>query len=210
VRLYLIRHGRTRWNKEEVFRGTADVPLDEMGRREAEKVAEALCGRGIEVVYSSPLSRAKETAEAIAARCGAPLHIMEELRDLDFGEWQGLSRLEVQERYPDLYFLWEREPHRVVFPGGEDLDAVRKRATGALERIKEAHPHQGVALVSHRVVLKVLTCFLLGLDNSHFWHILQDTAAISCFRFDGTKWIVQYLNDTCHLRSLSPEEKADF
>jgi len=210
VRLYLIRHGRTRWNREEVFRGTVDVPLDEVGRREAEKVAEALRERGIEVVYSSPLSRAKETAEAIAARCKVPLCIMEELRDLDFGEWQGLSRLEVKERYPELYNLWEREPHRVAFPGGEDLDAVLRRVARALQKIREAHPNQGVALVSHRVVLKVLTCFLLGLDNSHFWRILHDTAAISCFSFDGTKWIVQCLNDTCHLRSLPHEEKADF
>ena len=204
MRLFLVRHGRTQWNKEEIFRGRADIPLDEVGRKEAERVADRLQGEDIGLVLSSPLSRAREMAEVIAKGCGAPLEVREGLIDLDFGEWQGLSHQEVKERYPELYRRWKERPHEVIFPGGEDLEEVKRRALGVIEEVRgQGH---GVVIVTHRVVLKVLICALLGLDNSHFWHILQDTAAINCFRFDGKRWILHYLNDTCHLLPLKGRE----
>ena len=119
--LFLVRHGRTDWNKEGVFRGHKDVPLDEVGRKEALLVGERLKGEGIKGVYSSPLSRAKETAEAIAQFHNAEVEVVEELIDLHFGEWEGMSLKEVQEQYPDFYQLWQKVPHRVMFPGGEGL-----------------------------------------------------------------------------------------
>ena len=130
MRLFLVRHGRTQWNKEEIFRGRADIPLDEVGRKEAERVADRLQGEDIGLVLSSPLSRAREMAEVIAKGCGAPLEVREGLIDLDFGEWQGLSHQEVKERYPELYRRWKERPHEVIFPGGEDLEEVKRRALG--------------------------------------------------------------------------------
>ncbi|MBN1254949.1 MAG: histidine phosphatase family protein [Deltaproteobacteria bacterium] len=209
--LFLVRHGRTGWNKEQIFRGSKDVPLDEVGRAEARLVGERLKGEEIKAVYSSPLSRAKETAQAIAQFYNLEVQSLEGLVDLHFGEWEGLSREEVEKRYPDLYQQWEQEPHRVIFPGGEGLAAVTSRAMKAVEDIIKRHPQEGVALVSHRVVLKVLICALLGLDNSHFWNIAQDTTAINCFHHRNGTWICNFLNDTCHLKEVGGEGvKVDF
>jgi broad specificity phosphatase PhoE len=209
--LFLVRHGRTGWNKEQIFRGTKDVLLDTVGREEALLVGERLKGEGIRAVYSSPLSRAKGTAEAIARFYNLEVQVLAGLIDLNFGEWEGLSIEEVKKRYLDLYQRWQQEPHRVIFPGGEGLDAVRSRVIEAVGDVVARHPQEAVVLVSHRVVLKVLICALLGLANSHFWNIGQDTAAINCFRYRDGRWIVALLNDTCHLKGVGEERgKVDF
>jgi broad specificity phosphatase PhoE len=209
--LFLVRHGRTGWNKEQIFRGHKDVPLDEVGREEARLVSERLMGEKIKAVFSSPLSRARETAEAVARSHNVEVQVMAGLTDLNFGEWEGLSLVEVKGRHPDLYGQWQGAPHEVIFPGGEGLAAVRTRAMKAVEEIVERHPQDAVALVSHRVVLKVLICALLGLDNSHFWNIAQDTTAINCFNHRNGTWIVNFVNDTCHLKGVGEERgKVDF
>ena len=209
--LFLVRHGRTGWNKEQIFRGHKDVPLDEVGREEARLAGERLRGEGIMGVFSSPLSRARETAEAVARFHKIEVQVLEGLNDLNFGEWEGMSRHEVEERYPDLCAQWQGAPHEVIFPGGEGLATVRIRAMKAVEDIIKQHPQEGVALVSHRVVLKVLICALLGLDNSHFWNIAQDTTAINCFYHRNGTWICNFLNDTCHVKEVGGErEKVDF
>ena len=211
TQLFLVRHGRTGWNKEQIFRGTKDIPLDEVGKDEALLVGERLKGEGIRAVYSSPLARAKETAEAIAGFHNVEVQCLEGLVDLHFGEWEGLSLKEVKGQYPVLYQEWLKAPHKVIFPGGEGLDAVRSRAREAVEGIMAHHLQEAVALVSHRVVLKVLICALLGLDNSHFWNIAQDTTAINCFHHRNGTWIVNFLNDTCHLKGVGEERgKVDF
>jgi len=211
TRLFLVRHGRTGWNKEQIFRGTKDVPLDGVGREEALMVGERLKGEGLRAVYSSPLARAKETAEAVARFHSLEVQVMAGLNDLNFGEWEGQSLEEVKRQYPDLYHQWLQTPHQVVFPGGEGLDAVSSRAMKVVEEISERHPQETVALVSHRVVLKVLICALLGLDNSHFWNIGQDTTAINCFHYKNGRWIAALLNDTCHLKGVGEERvRVDF
>jgi broad specificity phosphatase PhoE len=139
------------------------------------------------------------------------VQVMAGLNDLNFGEWEGLSLTAVKRQYPDLYHQWLQAPHQVVFPGGEGLDAVSSRAMKVIGEIIERHPQEAVALVSHRVVLKVVICALLGLDNSHFWNIGQDTTAINCFRYKNGSWIVALLNDTCHLKGVGDEKgKVDF
>jgi broad specificity phosphatase PhoE len=209
--LFLVRHGRTGWNKEQIFRGTKDVPLDAVGREEALMVGERLKGERIRAVFSSPLARAAETAEAIARFHNVEVQVLAGLTDLNFGEWEGMSLQEVKKKYPDLYQQWLQAPHQVVFPGGEGLDAVRSRAMKVVEGIIERHPQETVALVSHRVVLKVVICALLGLDNSHFWNIGQDTTAVNCFHYKNGSWIVALLNDTCHLKRVGDEKgKVDF
>jgi broad specificity phosphatase PhoE len=209
--LFLVRHGRTGWNKEQIFRGTKDIPLDEVGRKEALLVGGRLKVEEIKAVYSSPLARAKETAEAIARFHNVEVQNLPGLTDLNFGAWEGQSLDEVKKQFPDLYQQWLQTPHHVMFPGGEGLDTVRSRAMKAIEEIIERHPQETVALVSHRVVLKVLVCALLGLDNSHFWNIAQDTTAINCFQHRDGTWICNFLNDTCHLKGVGEERgKVDF
>lgn len=202
MELYLIRHGRTAFNRERVFRGRIDLPLDEGGRAEAEALARRLKGSGIQALYSSPLLRARQTAAVIAEALGLEVRIAPELIDLDFGLWQGLGVKEVQEAYSELYRKWIEAPHEVVFPQGEGLKDVEERVIPLVERLKQVHGEEKVALVSHRVVLKVLICRLLGLGLDAFWRVDQGTAALNRFHWDGRKWVAKAINDTCHLDSI--------
>ena len=211
TRVYLIRHGTTEWNREEIFRGRVDCGLNETGRAEARAVAAYFDGVNLEGIYTSPLARAAETAAAIAAGRGMEVVSDPAFIDLDFGEWQGHPLKEVRERYPELYRAWRERPREVTFPGGENLDQVRERAWEGLLKVVRENPERTVVIVSHRVITKILICAALGLDNSHFWQIKQDTTAINCLEYARGIFIVSLLNDTCHLKSIHPRGgKKDF
>jgi broad specificity phosphatase PhoE len=211
ARIFLIRHGTTEWNREEIFRGRADCALNDTGRAEARAVADYLQGVEIEKIYSSPLSRADETAKAIAAKRGLQVIPDPAFIDLDFGEWQGLPLKEVREKYRDLYRAWRERPQDVTFPGGENLTQVRARAWEGLLRVVEQNPEKTALIVSHRVITKVLICAALGLDNSRFWQIKQDTTAINCLEYARGQFVASLINDTCHLKSIHPPtSKRDF
>jgi broad specificity phosphatase PhoE len=209
--VYLVRHGTTEWNREEIFRGRADCALNETGRAEARAVAAYFQGVELDGIYTSPLARAAETAAAIAAGRGIEVTSDPAFIDLDFGEWQGHPLKEVREKYPELYRAWRERPQEVTFPGGENLDRVRERAWEGLLKVARENPDRTVAIVSHRVITKVLICAALGLDNSHFWQIKQDTTAINRLEYSRGAFTVSLLNDTCHLKSLHlPGRRKDF
>ena len=204
TRIVLVRHGQTAWNREVRFRGQADVPLDELGLKQAQATGRYLATRwSVAAVYASRMGRAMQTAEAIARAQGLSAQPLEGLLDINFGEWQGLSPDEVAQRYPELYRAWWEAPHTVHFPGGEGLDIVQSRVVAALDEVVARHPDQTVALVSHTVVNRVLLCAVLGLGNDHFWRLRQDTCAVNVFDVeeDSTCTII-LLNDTCHLQNL--------
>jgi broad specificity phosphatase PhoE len=209
--IYLVRHGQTAWNKEEIFRGRTDVPLDETGLRQAELAAEYFKGMEIHAIYSSPLSRAFETAQKIAQSHNIKVQPLQGILDMSFGRWEGQSHLDIQKNDKEIYRQWREEPHLVRLPSGESLDDVRVRAMAALEEVIRNHPGKTLILVSHRVVNKVLICVILGLDNSHFWQITQDTTAINLIRYKGGKYILSLMNETCHLKALKEKRlKVDF
>ncbi len=203
--IYLIRHGQTDWNREEIFRGRADRPLSEVGNWEGGALKQALAQVTINFIYSSPLTRALETARPIASTHSLKVIPLAGIIDIDYGNWQGLSHDQVKAQYPELYRRWQDHPDQVEFPGGESLSMVRERAMSAFKEVVAGHPEQSGVVVSHRVVNKVLLCALLGLDNSHFWEIKQDTAAINIIRCDNKSTVIQVLNDTCHLKGLSKD-----
>ena len=208
--VYLVRHVQTAWNKEEVFRGRADIPLNETGHKEALLTGQYLRGVKVDWVYSSPLSRAVETAEAIVRHKGKEVGILEGLIDIDFGQWQGISHEEVRERYGELYRQWKDVPHLVRFPEGETLEEVSERALRAIDEVVQNHADETLVMVSHRVVNKVVLCGILELDNSHFWQIGQDTGCINILEF-GEGFTLRCLNDTCHLRAIEGERvRIDF
>jgi broad specificity phosphatase PhoE len=210
TKVYLVRHGQTAWNLEEVFRGRADIPLDETGRKEVHLAGEALKDETLHAIYSSPLSRSMETAENIAKFQNIPVTPFDAIIDISYGEWEGKSLKEVQEKFPDLYALWLREPHKVSFPAGESLDEVRSRAMEAVENLVAKHKNENIALVAHRVPNKVICCALLGIDNSNFWRIQQDTASTNLFTYKDGQWIVSFLNDTSYLKVFGKPALSDF
>ncbi|RKY00018.1 histidine phosphatase family protein [Candidatus Poribacteria bacterium] len=212
ISIMLIRHGETEWNVKEIFRGRVDIDLSQRGVEQARRLGEYLADERILAIYSSPLKRAVRTAEAIAEHHNLNIRIAPELMDLDFGEWQGLSHEEVKRRYRELYEKWLKSPHLVRMPGGESLEDVRERALRLIDKVTvEFGKAEGaVALVSHRVVNKVLICALLGLDNSRFWNVKIDTCGITTFAYEDGRFVLVKHNDTSFLRGLEGGTTADF
>jgi probable phosphoglycerate mutase len=208
--LLVIRHGETEWNREEVFRGRVDVGLSARGRRQAELVAGTLRGTPIEAVYSSPLARARDTAGPVGESKGLRVVLDERLVDMNFGEWEGRARAEIESGQPELYRRWMEEPEHFRAPGGESLPEVVARAWPALEEIGARHA-QGVAVVlSHRVVCKLVLCKAMGVGEAGFWRVRVETASISALETAGRKWVVTQVNDTHHLAALGSADRADF
>ena len=207
--IILVRHGETEWNVEEVFRGRIDIELNETGIKQAELLAEYLSDKKIDAIYSSPLKRALKTAEMIAGYHKLDVEIAPGLIDLDFGKWQGLPHQKVKDKYRELYAEWIKNPHQVKMPAGESLNDVRQRAIGVVDEVIAKYKGT-VILVSHRVVNKVLICTLLGLDNSHFWHIKQDTCGITTFIYENERFILTEHNNTSYLKPLHKAPLSDF
>ena len=147
-RIILVRHGETEWNRQEIFRGRIDVALNQTGRRQAEATGKALESTPIEVLYTSPLSRARETAEGIVRVRKVPLVEEEAFTDIHFGEWQGRLLSEVKEECRDLYAAWQTVPQTVRFPGGESLEDVKERCVRALQRLATKHRDETIGIVS--------------------------------------------------------------
>jgi broad specificity phosphatase PhoE len=199
--IYLIRHGQTDWNKEEIFRGRADVPLNDRGRDEAWALSRYLEGVSVDACYSSPLGRARETAEIVARPHSVDVNIDDGIIDVDYGEWQGFSEAKVRKNYAETYQRWHERPHHIKFPGGESLSAVRKRALPSLEVIRAGYPDGVVFVVAHRVVTKVVMCAVLGLGNAAFWRIRQDNCAFNVIEYSPNGAVVRTMNDICHMNA---------
>jgi broad specificity phosphatase PhoE len=207
--IILARHGETEWNVEEVFRGRIDVGLDETGVKQAQLLGEYLSQVKIEAIYASPLKRALKTAEAVARYHQLEIKVTPALIDFNFGQWQGLSVSAVKERYPVLFTEWASHPERVKIPEGETLQDVSERAMALVQEVIDRYTGT-VVLVSHRVVSKVLMCAMLGLDNSHFWNIKQDTCGITTFCYENERFILTKHNDTSFLKPLEKPTLRDF
>ena len=209
TQIILVRHGETEWNIEEIFRGRIDIELNETGIKQAKLLAEYLSDLKIDTIYSSPLKRALKTAEIIAGYHKFDVEITPGLIDFNYGEWQGLPHQEVKDKYKELYAEWTKNPHRVKIPAGESLNDVRERAMGVVDDVIAKYEGT-VVLVSHRVVNKVLICALLGLDNSHFWNIRQDTCGITTFTYENERFILTKHNDTSYLKPIQKAPLTDF
>jgi len=209
TQIILVRHGETEWNVGNIFRGRADVELNQTGIKQAEFLGEYLTDLEVDAIYSSPLKRALKTAEMIAGYHNLDIEITDALIDLDFGEWQGLPREEVQDKYKDLYAQWINSPEQAKMPSGEGLGDVRERAVGLVNDVVTRYKGT-VVLASHRVVNKVLICALLGLDNSHFWDIKLDTCGITTFDYENGRFILVEHNNTSFLKPLQIVPLSDF
>jgi broad specificity phosphatase PhoE len=204
TKIILVRHGQTEWNRVERFRGRVDVPLNEVGLAQAKatgcRVAEEWQPSA---VYSSPLSRAVKTAEAIARHFNIAVQTHPGLIDLDFGQWQGFTPEEVRQRWPELAHAWYTTPHVVQFPDGENLDVVRERAMSTVKELSSLHSDQTIVLAAHTDINRIILLGIQGLGNERLWRLRQDNCAINVFEYDHGEYTLTSLNDTNHLRILA-------
>lgn len=209
--ILIIRHGETAWNREKIFRGTYDVPLNENGRAQAALAARALAACRIDAAYTSPLSRARETADIMLAPQHVRAVIHEGLKDFNFGEWTGLMDAAVAEKWPGAHALWSATPHLAQPPGGDTLAAASERVRAALDEIVSRHSGATVALFTHRIVNKLLVLAMLGLPLERFKFIRQDNCCINEFEAKPEGYVAVRINDVSHLRTAGASViKTDF
>ena len=202
TRIIIVRHGQTQWNLEKRFRGSQDIPLDETGIQQAEAVARRLAPLSIAAVYSSRLQRALKTAEIIGQPHGLVPIATDGLSNISYGDLEGQLIADIAKDQPEFYRAMLETPHLVRFPGGNTLNELTERAVSGLDEMVARHEGQTFVAVSHQVVTRILVCAMLNLDNSRHWDITQDTCCINVFRFKNGHYIVDRLNDTCHLAAL--------
>jgi len=209
--ILLIRHGETAWNRGKIFRGVYDIPLNENGRIQASHLAKALASRRVDVAYSSPLSRARETAQIVLEPHGIGAIVHEGMKDFNYGKWTGLEDELVAGRWPEEHACWTATPHEIRPPDGDTLQEVFERSFRCVEEIAQKHAGQTIALFAHRVVNKLLVLGMLSLDLERFPFIRQDNCCINEFERTEKGYVVIGLNDTNHIRQAGTELlKADF
>ena len=200
TKIILVRHGHVDWIAPERFRGRAELALSDLGRRQAQALANYIAKTWkLDAIYTSPLGRCRDTGAAIAAPFKLKPQVAGGLCDIDYGEWQGLTREQAEERWPDEIGLWFRAPHLAAIPGGETLAALFSRAAAALGGILQAHPSGTVVLVGHDSVNRVLLLFALELPLSCYWNLRQDPCGISELLFDNDSFVICSINQTQHL-----------
>lgn len=207
LRLLLIRHGETQWNREGRFQGIRDIPLNENGRNQAQKAADFLKEVPINFAVSSPMARPKETAEIILQHHpDIALDLQPDLTEICHGLWEGKLETEIEASFPGLLHQWKIKPETVQMPEGENLQQVWDRAIACWNNIVKiystAEDYRIGIVVAHDAINKVILCYLLGLKPEHFWNVKQGNGAVSVIDYlDGIddQPLVQAVNITSHL-----------
>jgi broad specificity phosphatase PhoE len=204
TRFLLVRHAQTDFNRDGRFRGWADVPLNEIGRSEAGAAARRIeAGYHPAAIYCGPLQRTRSTAEAIADLLDQEIRLEQDLIDLNFGTFAGLSHTEAERKYPQIYRAWRTTPETVRFPEGESLADVRSRTGRVVAGLAQRHPDEQIVLVSHMDVIRVLLCNWLGLPLGHIGAFQIHTASLSVVDVGPGEFSILTLNDTHHLQRVT-------
>lgn len=200
-----IRHGECSGNLEGMFRGQKDFPLNKRGIEQAREVAQELADQKFKRIYSSPLLRAAQTAEAIGKKLNMPVETCEDINNISLGRWEGRYKDEIASQEPDLWEKWMNNPEELNFPGMEPLEEVMKRSRKALDEMIRINEGSTFAVVTHRTVLKPLFSSCLGIKTPWFWRLHFDTASVSTLSHDQRGYSLISFNRTDHLSEYISE-----
>ena len=202
ARLLLVRHGITEFNSARKFVGHSDVELSATGYRQVERLHDRLVDDKIDAVYSSDLRRALVTAEVISSGHKVDIVTCPELREVNYGNVEGLTFDEISRLYPEMAESLTNFSLRLNFPGGEGFEEFIERTSKFLDKLKGHTPSQTILIASHGGPLRVLVCRLLGIDLGHWRQIRLNNASLSIMETSPRGAIISLLNDTSHLRGL--------
>lgn len=204
MRIILIRHGETEWNRLHRFQGRSDIPLNSKGMGQARALALALQVETITAIYSSPLQRAVETASQIGRfHPSAPLIKESGLMEMDLGDFEGMEAQRWAVQHLDFREAWENNPAALALPGGESLEEVQRRAVDSLKRISELYgPDTTLLICSHNFVIVSLLCFASKTPLDQFREFRQGTAALNVIYKDENGFLVDRVNDRRHLQDF--------
>ncbi|OZV12810.1 phosphoglycerate mutase [Tissierella sp. P1] len=203
VKLFLIRHGQSEWNKLNMIQGQKNTILTDLGKEQALSLGNRLINEDIDIIYTSDLSRAYTTAKIISDIIHKPLVASELLREINFGPWEGLSIGEIQKKYYFEYSIWLKEPQSLNMKGAETLQILQKRVMKYINYIIDENKGKNIAVVSHGATLKALILGLLDIDISHYKNISLKNVSLSIIEFRDYNRVLTSLNDISHLKELS-------
>lgn len=201
--LYLIRHGETQWNCESKTQGCKDIELSKLGVLQSRLLANKLKGSNEDYlkIYTSDLDRCYLTAKVIGEELKVDIEVHKDLREMSFGDWEGLTLDEIQRSYSKEYLKWRNEPFNATIPQGEDLKTVQARCLNAVKKILTKYDDGSIIIVSHGVAIKTIILGILDLDLKHFYNITLSNASLNKLEFREYGPVVINLNDTCHLEN---------
>lgn len=179
TRIFLVRHGETAWNVEGRFQGQSDTPLNETGRQQADALGNYLKGKNLQVIYTSDLVRALNTARIIGAYHNVDIKPDPRLRELNFGSWEGMDYYEIQAKHPKELTDWQENILNTAPPGGESLEQLAKRVQAVYEHIIPTDLKGDILIVAHGGVLQVLLCYALNLPFQNYWQFHLDPGSLS-------------------------------
>ncbi len=198
--IYLVRHGQTNWNILGKTQGHGNSNLTQKGIDQATELADSMIEYPIDYIYSSDLGRAVETAEIIGNKLNLEVMETPALREMGFGEWEGLLIKEIQENYADIYRTWRDEPHLVEIPGGETLHIIKERTDKFIEELNKKYDNKHIVLVTHSVTARVMLLSALNSSVENIYRIRQGNTALNVIEYKDYGPVVIKMNDTSHIK----------
>jgi broad specificity phosphatase PhoE len=198
-RLLLVRHGESTWNREGRVQGQLDPPLTERGQAQVKEVAQRMAGHRVVAMYTSDLRRARQTAAPIAEQMGVEPVPLAELREINLGEWQGKTHVELRVEYPDVWRAWTRHPSWDLVPGSEGADAFERRVRGVMDQLFARHPQGDILCVTHGGLIQVALGNVVGSHSDGVFPFLIENCSLSVLERTERGLVITAVNDTCHL-----------
>ena len=196
AKLYLIRHGETDYNQALRFQGRTDIPLNQKGIEQAEKLAAFLKDVPLKAIFTSSLKRARATAEIIGKVKNLKPQETDALQEMSFGIWENMNTKDIQKKYAKEWKDFFASPASTKIPEGESMLDVQQRAYPVVQQFLDQYPEGDVVFVAHGGIIRVLICTMLGLDLNRSWHLHVGNASITCFYYWGRSYTLDYANLT--------------
>ncbi len=219
MNILIIRHGETDWNVENRCQGWRNIPLNANGKSQTVDTLKAIRNIHISKIYSSPLIRAYEMAYKISKVKKVPLFVIDDLKEVNFGIWEGKKIDFIKQKFQSLYHIWVTQPEKICFPNGENLKAFSQRVIKSFNKIVNENlkinndkklfskinnnslEKTKILIISHGMVNRIILCKILGLSIGQFRYLSNDNASISEIEVNSEgKLSLKRINDTCHLK----------
>lgn len=198
-RLYLVRHGQTSWNLEGRTQGNRDSNLTPLGIKQAKKLGEYFKNIELDEIYCSPLERSYLTAQIIANIKNLDCKLDNRLVEMNFGEWEGLTRPEIKNNYPESFRTWMEEPHLANIPAGETIEIAQKRIVEFVNSKIIGSNKNTILVVSHGAIIRLLLLNVLSMDLKHYFKLKQSNGSVNLIEFRHYGPVLIKYNDTCHM-----------
>ena len=196
---YIARHGQTNWNILGKTQGHGNSDLTAQGETQAQELAQYMKDFNIDLIFSSDLGRAIQTAEIVGNHLNIDVVKTPSLREMGFGIWEGLLIEQIKKDHKEVYETWRNEPHLVDIEGGENLHIIKNRVDSFIDELNKKYQNKNILLVSHSVTVRVMLLSFLNSSMENIYRIKQDNTALNIVEFRDYGPVVVKMNDTTHL-----------